>query len=136
MTELSSDFIVECEKLDKDHKRLVEMVDEITTKLDNGVTENCKKMVTDFINFTKAHFRREEKLLTKIGYPDVEKHRNHHNYLDKKMGHILEFTDSVATNKLARESLRKELIFFIMDDVITTDLDFKEFIANNNDQGL
>jgi hypothetical protein len=29
---------------------------------------------------------------------------------------------------LARDSLRKELVFFLMDDVITTDMDFKNFI--------
>jgi hypothetical protein len=29
---------------------------------------------------------------------------------------------------MARDSLRKELVFFLMDDVITTDMEFKNFI--------
>jgi len=31
-------------------------------------------------------------------------------------------------NQLARESLRKELVYFLMDDVITKDMEFKRFI--------
>ena len=31
-------------------------------------------------------------------------------------------------NQLARDRLRQELVFFLMDDVITTDMDFKNYI--------
>lgn len=130
MTELSETFILECEELDKDHKRLVEMVDDIAAKLDSGECENCKKLVVEFVNYAKGHFVREEQLLTKVGYPGVEKHRKHHSQLFQKMEHIVEFAGSVAENDLARESLKKELLFFIYDDVITTDMDFKEFVSN------
>ena len=43
---------------------------------------------------------------------------------------ILEFAEKVAVNEMAGESLKKELVYFVMDDVITTDMDFKEFIAD------
>ena len=48
------------------------------------------------------------------------------------MNHMLEFADMVAVNAQARESLKKELVFFVMDDVITTDLDFKKFISGSS----
>ncbi len=134
MVELSETFVLECNELDKDHERLVEMVNEITDMLDQGITENCKEKVQAFIDFTKGHFNREEQFLIKVGYPDVGKHRKHHHQLYEKMDHILEFADSVTVNEMARESLRKELVFFLMDDVITTDLDFKAFISGDQGQ--
>ena len=118
MVELSENFTLECDELDKDHERLVEMVNEITAKLEEGITENCEDTVRAFINFTKGHFN-----------PDVSKHRKHHHELYEKMDHIMEFARSASANELARKSLKKELVFFLMDDVITTDLDFKSFIG-------
>jgi len=131
MVELSETFVLECEELDKDHQRLVDMVNEITDGIDNGNFENCKSKVLDFVNFTKAHFRREEKLLAKMDYPDVSDHCQHHRQLDEKMEHILEFAETAGSNEMACESLKKELVYFVMDDVITTDMDFKAFIRNN-----
>ncbi|MEE8393357.1 MAG: hemerythrin domain-containing protein [Rhodospirillales bacterium] len=133
MVELSETYVLECEELDKDHRRLVEMVNEITDRLDSGDPVNCKGMVLEFVNFAKGHFGREEQFLTKVGYPDVGKHREHHRQLDEKMEHIVEFAESASVNEMARESLKKELVFFLMDDVITTDLDFKAFIGHGQD---
>ena len=133
MVELSDTFVMETEVLDRDHERLVEMVNAITERIDSGHTENCKTDVLELVNFAKGHFSREEQLLTKAGYPDVGKHRTHHRLLDRKMEHILEFAEKVAVNEMARESLKRELVYFVMDDVITTDMDFKAFIADKVD---
>lgn len=130
MVELSETFELDCDELDKDHQRLVEMVNEVVAMLDEGKTENCKSKVLEFVNYSKRHFGREEQLLAKLGYPNVQKHREHHAMLDEKMEHILEFAGMVAVNEKARESLKKELVFFVMDDMITTDLDFKAFVQD------
>ena len=132
MVELSETFLLESETLDKDHQTLVEMVNEISDLLDSGETGNCKTKVLEFINFAKAHFGREEQILNKAGYPNVAKHQKHHKDLDRKMEHMLEFAGLVNVNEIARESLKKELVFFVMDDVITTDLDFKNFINSKS----
>lgn len=128
MVELTETFELECSEVDKDHRRLLEMVNEIIAMLDDGVTDNCKNMVLGFVNLAKEHFAREEKYLLDIGYPEVGKHRDHHKMLGEKMQHLLEFSDMVSENEMARESLKKELVYFLMDDVITTDLDFKSYV--------
>lgn len=133
MVELTNTFVIECEELDKDHQCLIDMVNDISQRIDDGNTGDCKSRVLELINFAKGHFSREEQLLTKVGYPDVGKHRKHHRQLDRKMEHILEFAGQVAVNEMAGESLKKELVYFVMDDVITTDMDFKDFIADKVD---
>ena len=128
MVELTETFVLECEELDKDHKRLVEMVNEITDDIDKGATGNCGAKVLKFVNFAKEHFSREEKLLKKKDYPEIAKHHKHHQTLIAKMEHIQEFAASAETNELACVSLKKELVYFLMDDLITTDMDFKDHI--------
>jgi len=131
MVELTETFELECSEVDKDHHRLMEMVNEIIAMLDEGVTDNCKNMVLGFVKLAKEHFAREEKYLLDIGYPEVGKHRDHHKMLGEKMEHLLEFSVMVSENEMARESLKKELVYFLMDDVITTDLDFKQYVAEH-----
>ena len=133
MVELTETFVLECAELDKDHKRLVEMVNDITDDIDKGATGNCNSKVLNFVNFAKEHFSREEKLLTKNGYPEVAKHHKHHQTLIAKMEHIQEFAASAETNQLACVSLKRELVYFLMDDLITTDMDFKDHIDSGQE---
>jgi len=130
MVEFSETFKIECEEVDKDHRRLVDMVNEIVQAIDDGVCDNCADRVRDFVTFTKRHFAREEQLLKKSGYPDVGRHHAHHNMLSQKMEHLMEFASNAKDNEMARESLKKELVFFVMDDVITSDMDFKPYVSD------
>jgi hemerythrin len=66
MVELTETFMLKCEELDKDHKRLVEMVNDITDDIDKGAIANCNSKVLNFVNFAKEHFSREEKILKKM----------------------------------------------------------------------
>jgi hemerythrin-like metal-binding protein len=104
------------------------MVNDITDDIDKGVTSNCNAKVIKFVNFAKEHFSREEKMLKKNGYAEAAKHHKHHQTLIAKMEHIQEFAASAETNELACVSLKKELVYFLMDDLITTDMDFKGYI--------
>jgi len=128
MVELTSSFLLESDALDEDHQKLADMVNQITQALDDGRAEECEALVSKFIRSTKAHFGREEALLIKAGYPNVKSHQDHHKGLNIKMEHMLEFAKMAGENEMAGESLRKELVFFLMDDVITTDMEFKNFI--------
>jgi hemerythrin-like metal-binding protein len=130
MVELTSSFKLEFEVLDKDHQNLADIVDQIVSVIDNGEAEKCPDLVKGFVQSAKAHFAREEALLIKAGYPNVEKHKGHHKGLSTKMDHLIEFSNMAGENEMARDSLRKELVFFLMDDVITTDMEFKNFIED------
>lgn len=132
MVELSQTFKLECELLDHDHGRLFDMVNEIVKEIDEGNAAACKTMVPDFVDLARRHFDREEAFLAKVGYPDLEKHHEHHHSLDEKMEHLMEFAKMAEENELARESLKKELVFFVLDDVITADMDFKAFVAKKD----
>ena len=128
MVELTPSFMLEFDSLDEEHQALADIVNQIIQAIDDGEPGKCKTLVIDFVKSAKDHFANEEALLVKVGYPNVKKHQDHHKNLNTKMDHLLEFAKAAEENKMARDSLRKELVFFLMDDIITTDMDFKNFI--------
>ena len=71
----------------------------------------------------------EERLLVCYNYPQIEKHREHHRRLHGNLESLLKLAANVAESEPARQSLRKELVYFMMDDVINADLDFKPFLS-------
>jgi hemerythrin-like metal-binding protein len=129
MVELTASFELEFEALDQDHQKMVDQVNAIIAEIDAGNTGECKAQVAEFVALSKRHFAREEALLVSVNYPDVEKHRKHHLDLNDKLDHMLEFAKMAPENDMACESLKKELVYFIMDDVITADLEFKDFLS-------
>ncbi|NQU55866.1 MAG: hemerythrin family protein [Rhodospirillales bacterium] len=131
MVELTSSFELEFEALDQDHRKMIDRVNAIIKEIDTGNTDVCETLVAGFVDFSKQHFGREEALLVSIKYPDVEKHRKHHRDLYDKLDHMLEFAKMAPENDIACESLKKELVYFIMDDVITADLEFKDFLSKS-----
>ena len=131
MVELSQSFDMECDILDRDHQDLLKRVNVIIAAIEEDRAEECATLTPNLIKFAKQHFAREEALLVKIGYPDVEKHADHHHDLDHKMETILELAAAAGTNHLAGEKLKSELTFFLMDDIINADLDFKAYVKDN-----
>jgi len=129
MVELTPSFLLEFEALDQDHQRLADIVNQTVKAIDDGEAEKCEGLVGNFVKSAKSHFAKEEALLVRFGYPNVKKHQEHHKSLSTKMDHMIEFAKMAGENQLARDSLRKELVFFLMDDIITVDMDFKNFIA-------
>ena len=135
MVELSPSFKLEYEALDQDHQQLADIVNQIIKAIDDDEGEKCEDLALNFVKAAKSHFASEEALLVKIGYPNVKKHQDHHKSLYTKMDHSLEFAKMAGINQMAGESLRKELVYFLMDDVITKDLEFKRFIGDTAKTG-
>ena len=73
--------------------------------------------------------------MEKNGYPQVDKHRKHHASLDDKMKTMEALALNVVDSPAARDALRKELVFFMMDDVINEDMDFKSFLVQATSKG-
>jgi len=119
-----------------DHKRLLEQINGIIAVVDGESADACAPLTHKMIKSAKQHFTREEALLTKLGYPDVKKHVDHHHKLDHKMETILELAAMADENPLAGEKLKSALVFFLTDDIINADLDFKSFVKDNPDKSV
>ncbi len=130
MVRLTPSFELEIKALDDDHAKLVKLANEISSDIDSNNAHECIRLVPKFVEFSKQHFLREEALLKKTGYPNSKKHHDHHVGLSDKIDHILEFAKVAKNNPLAQASLKKELTYLLMDDIITSDMEFKDFVKS------
>lgn len=133
MVEVTPSFELEFEPIDRDHRRLTDMINDILAAIDAGSPDECEHLVPDFVEFAKKHFQREDAFLEKVGYPNRKWHVEHHSDLDNKMHHIVHLATQHNNSKVAQDTLRKELVYFLMDDIINADLDFKPYLI---EQGL
>jgi len=129
MVEISSTFELKYAPIDDDHKHLADIVTEIVDALDAEKLSDSADLVRKFVETTRTHFQDEEALLASHNYPHLDKHNAHHATLVQKLETLQDMGDKVVDHPQAADSLRKELIYFLMDDIINEDLNFKNFIT-------
>lgn len=72
--------------IDDDHKKLVNMVNELYDGITAGKgKEALAKILDELVNYTKIHFDREEQLFAKTGYPAAAAHKKEHDDLTKQV---------------------------------------------------
>lgn len=77
--------------IDTDHKRLVGLLNRLHYAVlagddDSGIAQ----ILDDLVGYTQIHFAREEALMQRIGYPDLQSHRGVHERIGAKMQALLE----------------------------------------------
>ncbi len=79
-------FEIGIKTIDEQHKRLVNMINELHAKLKDGATTNdLRKIITELIDYAGTHFRTEEELFEKYDYPEKEIHHQIHRKLVEKV---------------------------------------------------
>jgi hemerythrin len=74
-------------KFDGQHKQLIAMINELHDAMSAGKgKEAMGKILNGLINYTVTHFRDEEELMTKGGYPQLAAHKQEHKaFTDKAL---------------------------------------------------
>ena len=85
----SNFFSVGIAEIDDQHKKLIEMLNELY----DGITEchgeeAVNDVVPKLVNYTKEHFVAEEKFMIDIDYPDFNKHFQKHYKLAEEAEHF------------------------------------------------
>ncbi len=116
-------FAFGIESIDQDHKKLVEMIDELYTAMSQGkAKEVVSDIVAGLIDYTKIHFRREEVYMKTIGYNEFEGHKKlHGDFVDK----VNEFQNKLREGKT---NISVEVTTFLRDwlseHILNTDKKF------------
>jgi hemerythrin len=99
------------ETLDHDHKRLLELFNELLSSgIANRSKEDLSRLLQELADYTETHFSREELCMEKGGYPDIEAHKQAHRYfVDEVERQKAEFSDSDAV------MLRIDLILLLKE---------------------
>lgn len=78
----SSKYELGHSKIDTQHQQLFKLYSRVTEAFQQGKgNEYIHAAVDDLITYTRFHFKDEESLMARLGYPDLATHREEHNQL-------------------------------------------------------
>lgn len=72
--------------IDKQHRTLVDMLNELHDATENGLDRNVlSNILYGLVEYTNGHFAAEEVRMVKYDYPDYEQHKEEHNGFAEKI---------------------------------------------------
>ncbi len=74
------------ETIDKQHKMIVEYINQLDDAKTGGVNNSLvAKVIDKLVGYTASHFKYEERLLEEANYPFLKAHRNVHEIFIKRL---------------------------------------------------
>lgn len=77
----SEEMAVDHGVIDHDHKMLLALVDQVQSPENQADPVAIEFVLDELVGYTMSHFAREEEFMEKIGYPELERHRELHRNL-------------------------------------------------------
>ena len=114
-------------EIDADHRRLIDLSNEIADAIDSGDFVSCHALFADFMEECQGHFRREEVHLAASGYPEAAEHALQHKELLRRAVETREYCGRQILNAQAGDCYAK-LIDFLVADILKADVRFKSYI--------
>ena len=114
-------------EVDDDHRELLAIMRRIKEAADREFFDECSTLLDELIEFSVDHFEREEEMLARVDYPNVEIHKEYHHRLLDRARSVKEVCKEIRT----RDNLKDccdEMFSFLVDDIVTGDLKFKSYL--------
>jgi hemerythrin-like metal-binding protein len=87
--EWADDMVIDGGPIDSDHKKLVDLVNELHSATTEGRGfEVIEKIMTELIGYTRAHLEREERLMASLRFPNLERHKIGHMHFAKQLDEL------------------------------------------------
>ncbi len=81
----SDRYSVEIVEIDEQHKKLINLINEMYDAMQAGKgREIIDTVIDEFVDYTVYHFDTEERLLRQHGYPNYDDHKEMHDHIAKK----------------------------------------------------
>ncbi len=115
--------------MDEQHKVLVDMINYIYKLLEEGKRTEAMEFFSDtLVEYVNMHFSEEEKMLERVGYPDLENHKKIHEQFKKLM------MDSVPKIKEGNEHEFKTALALVWgwlySHILKVDKRYGEYISS------
>lgn len=128
----TSKYYVGIEEIDKEHEKLFEIIADanevIHTEFVHDKYDEIVRILGDLRDYTKVHFRDEEAVMEKAGYPELEAQKKAHEGFEEKLAEInLDQMDENQQEYL--EELLDFLIKWLSVHILHMDKKIGEFIS-------
>ncbi len=127
--EWKDDYSVGIESIDSQHRKLINLINQLQTAVDYSTGEVFEREALDeLVEYTVTHFRYEEGLLEKHRYPGFEAHQAQH---DEMVNQVNQFLDEYQTNQdAAMRDATSYLKSWLIKHINGTDKEYSEFLIS------
>jgi hemerythrin len=112
MIEWSDEFSVGVPRIDFEHKILFGLINDFErARLSGAGQDVLRDVLLEITAYTKYHFLREEHMLCRMGYPDLDYHREQHfQFMDILHSKVMSQTSGVTKSPEVGDFLLKWFI--------------------------
>lgn len=130
--EWQDSFSVNVAELDEQHKKLVEMLNDLYTALKAGEgREALGKILSGMVDYTGSHFATEERLMKNTGYPGYLEHKEKHEKMATMvLGYVKKFQANEMSSPIEISNFLKD---WLKKHIMNTD---KAYGPHLNEKGI
>ena len=130
--EWDNKYSVDIFLMDGHHKKLFSILNKIYELMAQGADdEGIIKIIAELLDYTHYHFREEEEMMEKIGYPDIVNHKREH---ERFVAKVTEFHTS-AKNGMAifvAVKVANVGVDWLKQHILTVDAKYDKYIKDHN----
>ncbi|MBU1213772.1 MAG: bacteriohemerythrin [Gammaproteobacteria bacterium] len=123
----SNDLDTGIEVIDKQHRRIVDLINELNSANESGDTAVINHVLGELVDYTLSHFSFEEELQEKANYPFSKAHKRVHEIFTKRVD---EFQQRAAGGENVAPELLSMLKIWLVNHIKGDDADYVEAVVN------
>lgn len=128
----SADLDTGIDVIDKQHRRIVDYINELHDARTGGhQKEDIGKVIDELVDYTLSHFAFEESLQEEAHYPFLKAHKKVHDLFVKRVG---EYQERFKLGDDVSEELNNLLVTWLFNHIKRDDADYVASVKNNLQQ--
>ncbi len=121
----SSDLDTGIDVIDKQHRRIVDYLNELNEANDTGDTTVTNHVLKELVDYTLTHFAFEEELQEKANYPFLKAHKRVHEIFTKR---VAEFQQRALAGENVAPEVLSMLKIWLVNHIKGDDADYAESV--------
>ena len=132
MIALSKDMETGVDKIDTQHRELVDRINDVLAMGEKSISKEVTKKTLDMLgDYIVKHFNDEEALQKQSGYPKYDLHREQHQFYFNEFQKLKnEFIENGHSMKFTLD-LNNSIIGWIVKHIRSVDLEFGKYYNSN-----
>ncbi len=130
-------FATGIKEIDNDHKSLFDLIGQFYDAYASGKgAEKLDPVFDELMAYSEYHFKREEELLEKIGFPGLDEHKESHKFIKKKVIELYRRYKAGERTETGSE-LCLEIMAFLNNwlhfHIIEEDMKYRDFMISQGE---
>ena len=128
----TDELSVNISAFDNEHKRLVQLLNDLNDAMTKGQGQAVLgNIVSELVNYAKTHFKHEEEIMEKYGYPKLDDQKKEHREFINKVKDVIDQHQRGTT--LLSISIFEFLVSWIKNHIMKSDMAYSKFL---NEKGM